>query len=78
MIRHLTSKDGKFMLSYPDLYLGNIFINEDFNITSIIDWGSASLSPMTELLATLGLSGLLSRPKESLTTTFRSGLCQGG
>ncbi|KAK7403933.1 hypothetical protein QQX98_010303 [Neonectria punicea] len=78
MIPRLTSTNGNFVLSHPDLHLGNIFVDEDFNITSIIDWGSASSSPMIELLATPGLSGSLSPPKESLAAAFRSGFCQRG
>ncbi|KAK7425086.1 hypothetical protein QQZ08_008363 [Neonectria magnoliae] len=78
MIPRLTSTNVNFVLSHPDLHLGNIFVDEDFNITSIIDWGSESSGPMIELVATLGLSGSLSPPKESLAAAFRSGFCQGG
>lgn len=78
MIPHLASTNGKFVLSHPDLHLGNIFVDDEFNITSIIDWGSASSGPMVELLATPGLNGSLSPPKESLAAAFRSGFCQGG
>ncbi|KAF5019493.1 hypothetical protein F66182_8500 [Fusarium sp. NRRL 66182] len=78
MIPCLTSKDEAFVLCHPDLHVGNIFVDDDFNITSIIDWGSASSSPMSELLATPGLNGSLSPPKESLVVAFRSGFCQGG
>lgn len=78
MIPRLTSTNGNFVLSHPHLHLGNIFVDEDFNITSIIDWVSASSSPMIELLTTPGLSGSLSTLKESIAAALRSGFCQGG
>lgn len=37
MIPHLVSSEKKFFLSHPDLHLGNIFLDDDFNITCIID-----------------------------------------
>ncbi|KAF7552499.1 hypothetical protein G7046_g7388 [Stylonectria norvegica] len=78
MIPRMTSPDGNFVLSHPDLHTGNIFVDENFNITSIIDWASASSGPVTELLATPGLNGSLSPPKETLAAAFRTGFCQGG
>ncbi|KAF5675154.1 RNase H domain-containing protein [Fusarium denticulatum] len=78
MVPHLTSAEEQFVLCHPDLHLGNIFIDEDFNITCIIDWSSASASPIAELLSTPGLNGSLSPPKPSLITAFRSGFRIGG
>lgn len=78
MIPHLTSMNGDFVLSHPDLHPGNIFVDEHFNITSIIDWGSASSGLAAELLGTPGLNGSLSPPKELLAAAYRSGFCQGG
>ncbi|PCD43277.1 hypothetical protein AU210_002377 [Fusarium oxysporum f. sp. radicis-cucumerinum] len=75
MVPSLTSTDEKYVLCHPDLHLGNIFVDEDFNITSIIDWSSASSSPLAELLTTPGLNGSLSPPQKSLITAFRSGFC---
>ncbi|KAL7759484.1 hypothetical protein ACKLNR_009574 [Fusarium oxysporum f. sp. zingiberi] len=77
MVPSLTSTDENYVLCHPDLHLGNIFVDEDFNITSIIDWSSASSSPLAELLTTPGLNGSLSPPQKLLITAFRSGFCSG-
>ncbi|KAF5592100.1 kinase-like domain-containing protein [Fusarium pseudocircinatum] len=77
MVSHLISAEERFMLCHPDLHLGNIFVDEDFNITCIIDWSSASASPTAELLSTPGLNGSLLPPKPSLIAAFRSGFCNG-
>ncbi|KAF5599289.1 RNase H domain-containing protein [Fusarium pseudoanthophilum] len=78
MVPHLVSAEERFVLCHPDLHLGNIFVDDDFNITCIIDWSSASASPTSELLSTPGLNGSLSPPKPSLVTAFRSGFRNGG
>ncbi|UKZ65831.1 uncharacterized protein TrAtP1_007021 [Trichoderma atroviride] len=59
MIPQLSSGyDNSFTLSHPDLHVGNIYVDDDLNITCIIDWSSASTGPIAELLATPGLGGL--------------------
>lgn len=74
MIPHICSTEkGGFTLSHPDLHLGNIFVDEDLNITCLIDWGSAISGPVTELLATPGLEGSRSPPSGSQTDAFRLG-----
>lgn len=73
MIPHLSSGDSSFTLSHPDLHVGNIFVDDDLNITCIIDWSSASTGPIAELLTTPGLGGSIRPPSESLTAAFRSG-----
>ncbi|KAF5611582.1 RNase H domain protein [Fusarium subglutinans] len=78
MVPHFASAEARFVLCHPDLHLGNIFIDEDFNITCIIDWSSASTSPVAELLSTPGLNGSLSPPNQSLVTAFRSGFSNRG
>ncbi|RBR10016.1 hypothetical protein FVER53590_26182 [Fusarium verticillioides] len=78
MIPHLVSAEEQFVIYHPDLHRGNIFVDEDFNITCIIDWSSASASPASELLSTPGLDGSLSPPKPSLVTALRSGIRNGG
>ncbi|RKK66146.1 hypothetical protein BFJ69_g15659 [Fusarium oxysporum] len=77
MVSDLASQNRNYVLCDPDLHLGNIFIDEDFNITCIIDWSSASASPTAELLSTPGLNGSLSPPKPSLIAAFRSGFRNG-
>ncbi|EMT64215.1 hypothetical protein FOC4_g10010706 [Fusarium odoratissimum] len=56
MLPLLSNDSTGFTLSHPDLHTGNIFVDEDLNITSIVDWGSAIAGPVTELLATPGLA----------------------
>ncbi|KAF4462691.1 kinase-like domain [Fusarium albosuccineum] len=74
MIPQLSSTTtGGFTLSHPDLHLGNIFVDEDLNITCIIDWGSATSGPITELLATPGLAGSSSPPSRAQIDAFGSG-----
>jgi len=38
-------REHRFVLHHPDLSVNNIYIDEDFNITCIIDWHSAPLYP---------------------------------
>ncbi|KAK4153916.1 hypothetical protein C8A00DRAFT_33317 [Chaetomidium leptoderma] len=67
-----------FPLGQPDLHLGNIFVDEDLNITCIIDWGSASSVPLAELLAASGQVLHICGPETTaethlLTAAFRAG-----
>ncbi len=81
MIPHLCASRSNFTLSHPDLHLGNIFVDDGFNITCIIDWGSASFGPITELLSTPGLGKSVHPPSKRFTRAFRSGFspeCQLG
>lgn len=78
MVPYLASPSEDFVLSHPDLHSGNIFVDENFNITCIIDWGSTTSCPMTELLVTPGFSSSVSPPTESLVAAFRTGFSQGG
>ncbi|KAL7901516.1 kinase-like domain-containing protein [Trichoderma sp. SZMC 28014] len=76
MIPNLSSGDSSFTLSHPDLHLGNIFVDDDLNITCIIDWSSASTGPIAELLMTPWLGSSTRPPSEFLTAAFRSGFGQ--
>ncbi len=74
MIPHLSSSARKsFTLSHPDLHLGNIYVDADFNITCIVDWSSMLSGPITELLGTPPLGGSAAPPSEYLVAAFRSG-----
>lgn len=80
MIPHLTSgvHDGPpFTLLHQDLHRGNIYVDETFNITCIIDWSSASTGPMSELLMLQCFSKLTSEREESLVSAFRTTFEQG-
>ncbi|KAI5459664.1 hypothetical protein BGZ63DRAFT_473363 [Mariannaea sp. PMI_226] len=76
MVPHLSSGvRNSFTLSHPDLHPDNLFVDDEFNITCIIDWSSASSGPITELLATplLGSPAALS---PELAAAFRAGFNQ--
>lgn len=74
MIPHLSPGLGSgFTLSHPDLHVGNLYVDDDLNITCIIDWSSASTGPIAELLATPALGGSTGPPSDSLIAAFRSG-----
>lgn len=76
MVPLLLSQSTDFTLSHPDLHIGNLSVDEELNITCIIDWGSTTTGPVTELLATPGLAGPSNPPSPSLVASFRSGFSQ--
>ncbi|TWU72927.1 hypothetical protein ED733_000798 [Metarhizium rileyi] len=76
MIPHLTTSNDFYTLSHPDLHLGNIFVDEEFNISCLIDWGSASSGPISELLATPSLGSSVFHPPMHLVGAFRCGFCR--
>ncbi|KAF5637892.1 kinase-like domain protein [Fusarium sp. NRRL 52700] len=77
MINDLSSNGASgFTISHPDLHLGNIYVDENFSITSIIDWSSASTGPVSELLSTPSLSSSAAPPPTFLATAYRSGFIQ--
>ena len=71
----LFSALGDLTLSHLVLQLGNISVDEEFNVPCILYWGSTASGPVTELLATSG-PGLSSPPEEALTTAFRLSFTQ--
>ena len=63
-----------FPLHHHDISLQNLFVDDNLNITCIIDWAFASTAPLAQLLATPGLP----HPRDlvlelSLVAAFRSG-----
>ncbi|KAK3937910.1 kinase-like domain-containing protein, partial [Diplogelasinospora grovesii] len=50
--RALQHQRGPFPLSHPDLHYGNIMVDDNFNVTGIIDWTNAHTAPV-EAFATL-------------------------
>lgn len=76
MVPRLLSQSTDFTISHPDLHVGNVFVDEELNVTCIIDWASATTGPVTELLATPGLAGASKPPSPSLTASFRAGFSQ--
>ena len=53
-----------FPLCHPDLSVNNIYVDDDYNITFIIDWAFASSVPEPMLLAALGIT-LIPRQTQS-------------
>ncbi|KAF5722366.1 kinase-like domain-containing protein [Fusarium mundagurra] len=77
MINDLSSNGANgFTISHPDLHLGNIYVDENFNITSIIDWSSASTGPVSEILTAPSLGSSAAPPSAFLATAYRSGFIQ--
>ncbi|KAM3528035.1 hypothetical protein MY4038_006095 [Beauveria bassiana] len=70
MIPRISMPEKSYTLFHPDLNLGNVFVDDEFNITCLIDWGSASTGSLSELLATPGLQ---TRPPEQQVSAFRQG-----
>lgn len=74
MIPDLASNTASgFTISHPDLHPGNIYVDENFNITSIIDWSSASTGPVSEILAAPSLASSAASPYGFLYSAFRAG-----
>lgn len=65
-------KDG-FPLCHPDLSMNNVFIDDDFNITCIIDWIFSSTVPIATLLATPGMPHPRDEVDSTLIPFFRAG-----
>ncbi|KAI3180213.1 hypothetical protein DTO046C5_1449 [Penicillium roqueforti] len=62
-----------FPLHHPDSNAGNIFVDDDFNITSIIDWSFCSSVPLAILLAPPGLPQSRYALGKDLIKVFREG-----
>lgn len=80
MIPHLSqceSQNNGFEHGFPirhfDLSTNNIFVDDDCNITCVIDWAFASSVPVNELFITPGLPHPRDRLEPSLVAAFRGG-----
>ncbi|KAF2271256.1 uncharacterized protein EI97DRAFT_497351 [Westerdykella ornata] len=70
-----TSRSGVgFPIRHHDLSTNNIFVDNDCNITCIIDWQFASSVPVSELLATPGMPHPRDQPEPFLVSAFRAGV----
>ncbi|KFA74842.1 hypothetical protein S40288_03523 [Stachybotrys chartarum IBT 40288] len=77
MIPNLSSGIGQgFALSHPDLHLGNLYVDDDFNITCVIDWSSTTSGPITELLVPPSLGSSNVPASGFLAAAFRTGFEQ--
>ncbi|KAJ5987968.1 hypothetical protein N7481_003178 [Penicillium waksmanii] len=64
---------GTFPLHHPDLSVNNIFVDDDCNITCLIDWGFASSIPEAMLLTMPGLPQYGDELCSELQTPFIDG-----
>lgn len=63
----------RFSLHHPDFSVDNIFVDEDFNITCIIDWAFCSSVPLSVLLTAPGLPQSRYEVDVSLLPAFEDG-----
>ncbi|KAL2846312.1 hypothetical protein BJX68DRAFT_256522 [Aspergillus pseudodeflectus] len=68
-----TDNSNSFPLYHADLSVNNIYVDEDFNITCIIDWGFASSVPEFMLLAPPDLPQLRDEISQELYKPFSGG-----
>lgn len=69
----LNDHTDRFSIHHPDLSVDNIFVDEDFNITCIIDWAFCSSVPLSILLTAPGLPQSRYEVDVSLLTAFENG-----
>lgn len=74
MVRCVSQSVSGFPLYHHDISLQNLFVDDDLNITSVIDWAFSSTVPPAQLVATPGLP----HPRDlvldlSLVNAYRSG-----
>ncbi|PWY93957.1 hypothetical protein BO94DRAFT_315554 [Aspergillus sclerotioniger CBS 115572] len=62
-----------FPLCHADLSINNIYVDDDYNITCIIDWGFSSTVPEAMMLIPPGLPQSRDELNESLVAAFRNG-----
>ncbi|PWY75381.1 RNase H domain-containing protein [Aspergillus heteromorphus CBS 117.55] len=62
-----------FPLSHSDLSVNNIYVDDDYNITRIIDWAFSSTVPEAMMLAPPGLPQSRNELDEDLVVSFKNG-----
>ncbi|VUC26444.1 unnamed protein product [Clonostachys rosea] len=65
-----------FPLRHMDLNFDNIFVDDEMNVTCVIDWAFCSSVPFVELLATPGMPYPRDLPSQNLTSAYRAGFEQ--
>ncbi|ODM23515.1 hypothetical protein SI65_01104 [Aspergillus cristatus] len=68
------TKPESFPLCHPDLSVNNIYVDDSYNITCIIDWEFASTVPEAMLLIPPGLLQSRDELSQDLIAAFRDGL----
>ena len=69
----LNDRKHRFSIHHPDFSVDNIFVDEDFNITCIIDWAFCSSVPLSMLLTAPGLPQSRYEVDVSLLPAFENG-----
>lgn len=69
----LNGSERRFAIHHPDLNVNNIFVDEDLNITCIIDWAFCSAVPLSMLLTAPGLPQSRHEIDASLLAVFENG-----
>jgi hypothetical protein len=62
---YLGNLESGFPLSHPDFRMDNIFVDDDLNITYIIDWAFSSTVPISTLM-----TPSLPHPRDDVDTTL--------
>ncbi|KZF19760.1 hypothetical protein L228DRAFT_241513 [Xylona heveae TC161] len=73
----VTDGQGRFPIYHPDLSANNFFVDDQYNITCVLDWSFASTAPMSVLVNALEVPASRSIIDESLITSFAEGLGHG-
>lgn len=68
-----TDQAEKFYLRHPGLSVNNIFIDDECQITCLIDWGFCSTGPLPVLLTAPVLPQAQDKLEESLVSAFEEG-----
>ena len=66
----------RFPIHHPDLSVNNIFVDDEYNITCIIDWTFCSSVPLSVLLTPPGLPQSRNEAEPSLLSMFECGFLQ--
>ncbi len=72
----LSYREHRFAIYHPDLNVNNIFVDEELNITCIIDWAFCSAVPLSILLTPPGLPQSRYELDVSLLRKFEKGFRQ--
>lgn len=66
-----------FPLFHPDLSTNNLFVDDDLNVTCIIDWACTSSVPKSTLLVCPGLPHSRNPPSLDCIASFKEGFLEG-
>ncbi|MCJ1459583.1 hypothetical protein MMC28_009962, partial [Mycoblastus sanguinarius] len=73
LLNVLGDHEHRFAIHHPNLSVNNIYVDEDLNITYIIDWAFCSAVPLSILLTAPGLPQSRHEVDASLFPTFEHG-----